>query len=240
VVYVTPKESHQTALFPNVSNVELRIKEALTRGINVYYVTRFQAERTKSTTKKNSYPTIDKKFLRQKRYSGTRVLHPLPRTNELSYDLDEDPRGAYFRQTAYGVPVRMALIAHLLGVRPFPKRKYETTRPAVYSHEKGIACRNESCISRDTIELRYLKPKFNIVDSIEGQSLKSEPPVLRCVYCEYEYKAMFIGRIPTKTYTTDFSEWSSGSNDFIFFENEVQARKEHFHPCLTQQQTAVR
>ena len=43
------------------------------------------------------------------------VLHPLPRVNEISVEVDNDPRAAYFRQVQYGVYVRMALILTLLG-----------------------------------------------------------------------------------------------------------------------------
>ena len=42
------------------------------------------------------------------------VLHPLPRVNEISVEVDNDPRAAYFRQGQYGVYVRMALILTLL------------------------------------------------------------------------------------------------------------------------------
>ena len=44
------------------------------------------------------------------------ILHPLPRVNEISVEVDEDPRAAYFRQAQYGVYVRMALILTLLEV----------------------------------------------------------------------------------------------------------------------------
>ena len=44
------------------------------------------------------------------------VLHPLPRVNEISTEVDNDPRAAYFRQVQYGVYVRMALIMTLLEV----------------------------------------------------------------------------------------------------------------------------
>ncbi|MBO5987753.1 MAG: aspartate carbamoyltransferase [Lachnospiraceae bacterium] len=44
------------------------------------------------------------------------VLHPLPRVNEISVEVDDDPRAAYFRQAQYGVYVRMALILTLLGL----------------------------------------------------------------------------------------------------------------------------
>ena len=45
------------------------------------------------------------------------VLHPLPRVNEISVEVDNDPRAAYFRQVQYGVYVRMALIMTLLEVK---------------------------------------------------------------------------------------------------------------------------
>ncbi len=43
------------------------------------------------------------------------VLHPLPRVTEISLDFDDDPRAAYFRQMEYGLYVRMALLAMVLG-----------------------------------------------------------------------------------------------------------------------------
>lgn len=46
------------------------------------------------------------------------VLHPLPRVNEISVEVDDDPRAAYFKQVQYGVYVRMALILTLLGKKP--------------------------------------------------------------------------------------------------------------------------
>ena len=43
------------------------------------------------------------------------VMHPLPRVGEISPDFDDDPRAAYFRQMEYGLYVRMALLAMVLG-----------------------------------------------------------------------------------------------------------------------------
>lgn len=45
------------------------------------------------------------------------VLHPLPRVNEISTDVDNDPRAVYFKQAKFGVYVRMALIITLLGLK---------------------------------------------------------------------------------------------------------------------------
>ena len=44
------------------------------------------------------------------------VMHPLPRVNEISVDVDDDPRAMYFRQAQYGVYIRQALIMKLLGL----------------------------------------------------------------------------------------------------------------------------
>ena len=44
------------------------------------------------------------------------VLHPLPRVNEISVEVDDDPRAAYFKQVQYGVYARMALILTLLDI----------------------------------------------------------------------------------------------------------------------------
>ena len=44
------------------------------------------------------------------------VLHPLPRVNEISVEVDDDPRAVYFKQAKYGVYVRMALILTLLDI----------------------------------------------------------------------------------------------------------------------------
>ena len=45
------------------------------------------------------------------------VLHPLPRVNEISVEVDDDPRAAYFKQAQYGMYIRMALILTLLEIK---------------------------------------------------------------------------------------------------------------------------
>jgi aspartate carbamoyltransferase catalytic subunit len=49
------------------------------------------------------------------------VMHPLPRVNEIGYDVDEDPRAIYFEQSQLGVYIRMALISKLLEVGPYAR-----------------------------------------------------------------------------------------------------------------------
>ena len=45
------------------------------------------------------------------------ILHPIPRVNEISVEIDDDPRAAYFKQVQYGLYVRMALILTLLNIK---------------------------------------------------------------------------------------------------------------------------
>lgn len=115
-VYITPTSPHQLAMMPDVSaQVELR------KGVDALYVTRLQKERHaregQSETAHAGYPVVDRELLKQKQFARTLVMHPLPRVDELAHEMDGDPRSMYFKQAARGVPVRMALIALLLGVR---------------------------------------------------------------------------------------------------------------------------
>ena len=45
------------------------------------------------------------------------IMHPLPRVNEISYEIDKDPRACYFKQVEYGKYIRMALILKLLEIK---------------------------------------------------------------------------------------------------------------------------
>jgi len=82
---------------------------------DVLYVTRIQKERFPSPEdyEKDSYLITPETLIKAK--PGMVVMHPLPRVNEISVEIDADPRAAYFRQAENGVYVRMALLAMLLG-----------------------------------------------------------------------------------------------------------------------------
>ena len=84
---------------------------------DVLYVTRVQKERFEDPAEyekvKGAY-VIDPEIMKAARESMI-VMHPLPRVGEISVDFDEDPRAAYFRQMEYGLYVRMALLAMVLG-----------------------------------------------------------------------------------------------------------------------------
>ena len=75
------------------------------------------------------------------------VLHPLPRVNEITQDVDNDPRAAYFRQVENGKFVRMALIYTLLeGAKESPETK-QTPRLDPKQVHNDCRCSNRMCIS---------------------------------------------------------------------------------------------
>jgi len=84
---------------------------------DVLYVTRVQKERFENLDEyelvKNAY-IIDADTLKHAKENMI-VTHPLPRVGEISMEVDSDPRAAYFRQMEYGLYVRMALLAMVLG-----------------------------------------------------------------------------------------------------------------------------
>ena len=86
--------------------------------LDILYMTRVQRERFFNEEDyirlKDTY-ILDKKKMKLAKDSMF-VLHPLPRVNEISVEVDDDPRAAYFKQVQYGVYVRMALIMTLLEV----------------------------------------------------------------------------------------------------------------------------
>ncbi len=81
--------------------------DELPRDIDVLYHTRIQSERFEGDFGKEEF-VINKSVL-SKFLQNTMVMHPLPRLNEISEDIDDDPRAVYFEQAHNGVPIRMAM-----------------------------------------------------------------------------------------------------------------------------------
>ena len=142
--------------------------------LDVLYMTRIQRERFDSMETyerlKDSYILTAEKLACAK--STMRVLHPLPRVNEISVKVDDDPRAAYFRQALNGKYMRMALILKHLREAEMGLKMRDEDLCSV----EGLRCTNARCISSCEQEL---EPKFKRVDAENG--------VYRCVYCEAEY-----------------------------------------------------
>ena len=94
-----------------------RLEDAMA-DLDILYMTRVQKERffnEEDYVRMKDFYILDKAKLALAK-EDMLVLHPLPRVNEISVEVDDDPRAAYFRQAQYGVYVRMALILTLLEV----------------------------------------------------------------------------------------------------------------------------
>lgn len=99
---------------------EVNVLEDVLPELDILYMTRVQRERFFN---EEDYIRLKDSFILDKRKmrmapDDMLVLHPLPRVNEISTEVDDDPRAAYFKQAQYGVYIRMALIMTLLEVIP--------------------------------------------------------------------------------------------------------------------------
>jgi len=96
----------------------IRLEDALPE-LDLLYMTRVQKERffnEEDYVRMKDFYILDKQKMELAK-PDMMVLHPLPRVNEISVEVDDDPRAAYFKQAQYGVYVRMALILTLLEVK---------------------------------------------------------------------------------------------------------------------------
>ena len=94
-----------------------RLDDAMPK-LDILYMTRVQKERffnEEDYVRLKNYYILDKEKMKLAK-DDMYVLHPLPRVNEISVEVDDDPRAAYFKQVQFGVYVRMALIMTLLGL----------------------------------------------------------------------------------------------------------------------------
>ncbi len=234
-IYITPSSPHQLAMIPDIS-----IQVELKTGLDAIYVTRLQKERLPATAEgqelNEDYPVVDKKFLKRKEFKKTLVMHPLPRVDELAYELDADPRSMYFKQAAWGVPVRMALIALLLGDKKVDISSQEVP-PAqriaypIYKRDFRVRCPNPRCVSVQETETKYIKPEFKIVNR--------KPLTLRCIYCEHGFEPRYLassdwheGRLESKKYHSADSHWAGKikPENLIIFNSESEAEAHGFKP----------
>ena len=153
----------------NIPYTEVTSLEDAIPELDVLYMTRIQRERFDDPAEyerlKDSYVLTAEKMTLAK--ENMAVLHPLPRVNEISVKVDDDPRAAYFRQTLNGKYMRMALILKLLEeAKCNPIR--ETIDCSGWVYDK--VCHNAKCICQTEQELPMAAKQ------VEG--------TYRCVYCE--------------------------------------------------------
>ena len=141
-------------------------------ALDVLYMTRIQRERFDDPWEyerlKDTYVLNPEKMKLAKEKMC--VLHPLPRVNEISVKVDDDPRAAYFRQALNGKYMRMALILKLLeDAQARPEKEAIDTTGLEYNR----VCHNPKCITQTEQELPQL---FRCTDRAAD--------IHRCVYCE--------------------------------------------------------
>ena len=96
----------------------IRLEDVMSE-LDLLYMTRVQKERffnEEDYVRLKNFYILDSEKMKAAK-PDMYILHPLPRVNEISVEVDDDPRAAYFRQAQFGVYVRMALILVLLGLR---------------------------------------------------------------------------------------------------------------------------
>lgn len=223
VVYVTPDKPHQPSLFTNLEDgpTPPRLPPHAFSRIDACYVTRLQKERQAENAPVSPYAVVDKQFFKDRHFRDSKVMHPLPRVGELGYDMDTDERAVYFKQASYGVPVRMALIAALLELKPGLLRGAPPQKKHPIYGRGNIHCDNSQCITAQESEKRYLKPRFWIV--AEDNEL-----FLRCVYCEHEQTPAYLGRHGSSKYEPNLGTPCPAPEDAVFFASEAEAQAEGF------------
>lgn len=169
-VLISPQELRLPDYIKNIlpSNfIEVDTLEEALPMVDVLYMTRVQQERFAN---KDDYERLKDSFiLDAKKMTLAKermiVLHPLPRVNEISTDVDSDPRAAYFRQVENGKFVRMALIYTLLQKTGESHPNAKEVSPAV------TPCSNKRCIT--------------LTEPVARQSYTDAEGVERCAYCDH-------------------------------------------------------
>ncbi len=174
IILVSPKELAipdyiKEEYLSKMSYEEVGDLEAALPTADVLYMTRIQRERFSDPDEyerlKNSYCLTAGKMRLAK--ASMSVMHPLPRVNEISVDVDRDPRAAYFRQAYNGKYIRMALILKLIGEADGTALALDTATLTL----SASPCTGAKCISHTEQELpRYLT--------------RDRHGNLRCLWCE--------------------------------------------------------
>lgn len=178
IILIAPEElqlpdyiKHEVLEKNNMQYEETASLDGAMPELDVLYMTRIQRERFDSAEKyeelKDSY-ILTAPMLEYAK-PEMRILHPLPRVNEISIKVDADPRAAYFRQALNGKFVRMALILKLLKEAQEGRQMEDEQNILV----DEIICDNPRCITATEQEITH---KFKCVNEEKG--------IYRCIYCE--------------------------------------------------------
>ena len=225
-LYITPSQPHLRAMYEHGAYV---VQSGKPMAI---YLTRRQTERgseeSNGADNGRAYPRVTMSTMSGKDFDDAIIMHPLPRVDELSSEMDSDHRSKYFAQARNGVPVRMALIALLLGLKPWKGRSnghfQSVGEGQTILRPKYVQCGNEDCVTRQ-----------------EPQNVRSEftffrQPVARfvCSYCDRNVAPAFFARPRGEVYYPigQFSYPSWDANDTLFFAGVDEAESLGLRPAL--------
>ena len=154
----------------NIEYVECENLEENLKDLDVLYMTRIQQERFNNRDDylrlKDSYVLTAEKLKSAK--ADMCIMHPLPRVNEISVDVDKDSRAVYFKQTLYGKYIRMALILKLFKEKDLIENKSQNS---LFITDK--ICQNIHCIT-------------GVEQEIVHYAYTDEEGITRCAYCDKE------------------------------------------------------
>jgi aspartate carbamoyltransferase catalytic subunit len=217
-VYLTPQKPHQLSLFTDARGFAVDRVDAV-------YMTRPQTERHPDGGRGlENYVQIGKRQLSAEPLRDAVVMHPLPRRDEISSDIDNDPRSIYFKQAARGVPIRMAILASLLGALPGsvePRPVDVRYHPVLLGSNP---CPNATCISRT--EARHVTPSYKLASRF--------PLRAYCGFCSHELVFALVGCTTSAHYhERDSAELRKIRPDhLVFFRDAVEAEVLGFRPAL--------
>ena len=222
-IYMTPSQPHSLTLMDSI-HLEIQIDKEESFA---FYVTRKQVERegTVEDGPGKRYPRMNAKVLQETGFSKAVIMHPLPRVDELSPTLDSDPRSKYFEQARNGVPVRMALIALMLGLKSWkhdPEERACARGKLAVSNPRGILCLNQRCVAQR--EPQNTRAEFTFFDRPSKRFV--------CCYCERETFPEFYAHPNGEVYHPIGESLSQPMDPSrgTFFLDEASARASSFRP----------
>jgi len=205
-VYLTPQKPHQLSLFTDARGLAVDRVDAL-------YMTRPQTERHPDGAKLQPFVQLGKRELAAGPLRDAVVMHPLPRRDEIQAEIDDDPRSIYFAQSRRGVPIRMAILASLLG-RNTVLAGEAPARPRLYPVRLGSnPCANPTCITRT--EARHVAPLYRVG--------ARHPLRVHCGYCSQALVLRLVGCSTTRhVHEADSPELRKVRPDHLVFLADAQ------------------
>ena len=222
VVYLTPQKPHQLSLFTDPKGLSVGHVDAV-------YMTRPQTERFvgDSELDETKYVQLGKQQMAAESLRDAVVMHPLPRRDEISAEIDSDPRSIYFKQAARGVPIRMAILASLLEETEILSGEEMARSPSWPSQPIGVSCGNQSCISHT--ETRHITPSFRLASRL--------PLRVYCSYCSHEIGFGVVGCSTTRNYHRPESRnlRKIRPDHMVFFRDAEHAQAAGYQPVARPQ-----